>query len=239
MEQSRNKIARLAGLIYLLLVISGILYLVYIPAQLINYNDVGLTISNIQNQESLYRTGIAIAIISSLIYLLLPLQLYWLLHQVNKNVALLMVIFVLVCVPLAFVNILHEFSILNLVTNADILVGLSNMELQYQVAMHLSDYQNGIMLSQIFWGLWLLPFGFLVYQSGFLPKFLGIFLMLGCFGYLIEFFAHFLIPTYNGSTFQSIAGIPAPIGEIGICLWLLIMGTNKITFRKKSSIQLK
>ena len=152
---------------------------------------------------------------------------------INKSHATLMVIFALISVPLSFVNILNKFSILTLISKKAYLQGISTIELQTQVMLHLDYYNNGNQIAQIFWGLWLLPFGYLVYKSGFLPKILGIFLMLGCFGYLIEFFAQFLIPPYNNSIVQTIVGIPSPIGEIGICLWLLIMGTNKISFGKK------
>jgi hypothetical protein len=95
------------------------------------------------------------------------------------------------------------------------------------------NYNNGIEISQIFWGLWLLPFGYLVYKSGFLPKLLGVLLMLGCFGYLITFFGGFLFPNYLKTTFSDIVSIPASVGEIGICLWLLIMGTNSLKLRSK------
>ncbi|WBL44238.1 DUF4386 domain-containing protein [Algoriphagus halophytocola] len=75
-------------------------------------------------------------------------------------------------------------------------------------------------------GLWLFPFGYLVYISGFLPKLLGILLMAGCFGYLITFFGGFLYSDFNETMISDIVGYPAPLGEIGICLWLLVMGTN-------------
>jgi len=78
----------------------------------------------------------------------------------------------------------------------------------------------------LFWGLWLLPFGYLVFKSGFLPKLLGIFLMAGCFGYLINFIGGFLIPNYGDLGISRMISLPASIGEIGICLWLLIIGVR-------------
>jgi len=233
MKTSINKTARFAGLLYLILVISGIINLLYIPSQLINSKDASITLESIKNSETLFRYGIVSGVITFLTLIILPLVLYKLLNKVNKNHATLMVIFALISVPISFVNILNKFSILTLISKKAYLQAMSNIELQTQVMLHLDYYNNGNQIAQIFWGLWLLPFGYLVYKSGFLPKILGIFLMLGCFGYLIEFFAQFLIPTYNNSIVQTIVGIPSPIGEIGICLWLLIMGTNKISFGKK------
>lgn len=232
MKSSINITARFAGLLYLILVISGILNLLYIPSKLINSKDASITLENIKNSELLFRYGIISGIIAFLTFIFLPLVLYKLLYKINKNHAILMVILALISVPISFVNLLNKFSILTLISKTKYLLGISNAELQTQVMLHLDYYNNGLKISQIFWGLWLFPFGYLVYKSGFLPKILGIFLMLGCFGYLIEFFAQFLMPSYNNSLVQTIVGIPSPIGEIGICLWLLIMGTNKISFKK-------
>jgi len=231
---SRNKTARVAGILYLILIIGGIISLAYIPSQLIVRESASKTFENITNNEFLFRLGIVSGIITFLIYILLPLALYKLLHEVNKVYANLMVIFVLVSVPIFFANILNKFSVLTLINKPEYLEKLGVSELQTQVMFHIDKYNNGIEISQIFWGLWLFPFGYLVYKSGFLPKLLGILLMAGCFGYLITFFGGFLYSDFNKTIISDIVGYPAPLGEIGICLWLLIMGTNKIKFGKKT-----
>jgi hypothetical protein len=230
---SRNKKARIAGILYLLLVISGFTYLVYIPSELIDFKNATKTIENIRSSELLFRLGIATAICSSLIFMLLPLALYSLLKSVNSVSAKFMVLFVLISIPISFINILNKFSVLTLINKSEYAEKLGQTELQTQVMLYLENYNNGVQLSQVFWGLWLLPFGYLVYKSGFLPKILGIFLMAGCFGYLITFFGGFLYPDFNKTIVSDFIGFPAPIGEIGICLWLLIMGTNKLKFGKK------
>ena len=228
-----NKTARAAGLLYLMLIISGVINLVYIPSKLIVWESASKTFENITNSELLFRIGIVSGIITFLIFLLLPLILYKLLHKVHETYARLMVIFALVSVPISFINILNKFSILSLINTSAYLQGMGELELQTQVMLHLDYYNNGIEISQIFWGLWLFPFGYLVYKSGFLPKLLGILLMAGCFGYLITFFAGFLYSDFNKTILSEIVGYPAPLGEIGICLWLLIIGTNKLNFLKK------
>jgi len=228
-----NKTARTAGLLYLILVISGIINLVYIPSKLIVWENPSQTFENITNSELLFRWGIVSGIITFLAFLLLPLILHKLLHKVDEVHAKLMVIFVLVSVPISFVNILNKFSVLTLINKTEYLQKMGESELQTQVMLHLHNYNNGIEISQIFWGLWLFPFGYLVYKSGFLPKLLGVLLMVGCFGYLITFFGGFLFPDFLKTTLSDIVGIPASVGEIGICLWLLIMGTNRLNGRKK------
>jgi len=101
-------------------------------------------------------------------------------------------------------------------------------QLQTMVMLHLEYYNNGIQLVSIFWGLWLFPFGYLVFKSGFLPKVLGVFLMVGCFCYLIDFLGSFLFKNYSKSVLLSFIHFPSAIGEFGICLWLLVMGTRPI-----------
>lgn len=233
---SRNKKARIAGILYLLLVISGFTYLVYIPSELINLKNATKTIENISSSQLLFRLGIVTAICSSLIFMLLPLALYNLLKSVNEVSAKFMVLFALISIPISFVNILNKFSVLTLINKSEYAEKLGQAEFQTQIMLYLEKYNNGIEISQIFWGLWLLPFGYLVYKSGFLPKILGVFLMAGCFGYLITFFGGFLYSDFNKTIISDIVGFPAPIGEIGICLWLLIVGTNKLNFRKKTVV---
>ena len=223
-----NRKARLAGFLYLLLVVTGILNLIYLPSQFIVWDDAAQTVEKIRNSESLFRWAIAIGIVSYLAFLFLALALYRLLSQVNKTYAWLMVLFVLVSIPVSFMNMLHKIDVLTLIGNADLVSALDPAEIQFQVMYHLRAHNNGIQLSQIFWGLWLLPFGYLVYKSGFLPRILGILLMAGCAGYLIQFFGPFLWAGYRGSLLHTLAGIPASIGELGICLWLLIAGARTI-----------
>ncbi|SOE22690.1 protein of unknown function [Spirosomataceae bacterium TFI 002] len=232
-----NKKARLAGLIYLILVLGGIINLVYIPSHLIDWDNAVKTVENINGQETLFRLWIVTGIITFLTFMFLVLALYRLLHNVNKSFAMLMVILVLVSVPISFVNILHNFSILSLIGEKAYLADLGNEAIQNQIMLHLDSYRNGLKFSQIFWGLWLFPFGYLVYKSNFLPKLLGVALMAGCFGYLITFFGGFLYADFNKTILAEIAGIPAPIGEIGICLWLLIMGTNKINWNRVKGLK--
>lgn len=230
---SRNKTARVAGILYLILILFGIISLAYIPSLLIDRESAAKTFENITNSEFLFRLGIVSGIITFLIYILLPLALYKLLHEVNNVYASLMVIFALISVPIFFVNILNKFSVLTLINNPEYLKKFGETELQTQVMLHIESYYNGIEISQIFWGLWLFPFGYIVYKSGFLPKILGIFLMLGCIGYLTTFFGGFLYSDFNKTIISEIVRYPATIGEIGICLWLLIMGTNKLKWNKQ------
>ncbi len=137
-----------------------------------------------------------------------------------------MVIFAVVSVPISFINLLNKFAVLTLVSKADYLKVFEADKLQAQVLLYLHFSNNGNQIAGIFWGLWLFPFGYLVFKSGFLPKILGILLMAGCFGYLIDFIVGFLFSNYSETGISTFMTLPGSIGEIGICLWLLIIGTK-------------
>jgi hypothetical protein len=135
-----------------------------------------------------------------------------------------MVVFAIVSVPISYLNIHNKVDILSLIGNAEYLKVYTAEQLQAQVMLLLESYHNGILIAEMFWGLWLFPFGYLVFKSGFLPKILGVLLMVGCFSYLIEVFGGLLLPNWEIPFFVM---LPASLGEIGTCLWLLIMGTKK------------
>ncbi|AZA79761.1 DUF4386 domain-containing protein [Chryseobacterium sp. G0186] len=221
-----NKTARLAGFIYFVVIITGFFSLMYVPSQLIVWEDPALTFQNISSSVSLFRLGIASSMICYIAFALLPLVLYQLLKDVNANAASLMVIFAIISVPISFINLQSKFSVLTIIEGADYLKVFDAKQLQAQLMLLLSSYNKGILIVQIFWGLWLLPLGYLVYTSGFLPKILGIFLMLGCFGYIINVFGRTIIPHFSDYTLSGYITLPASIGEIGLGLWLLVVGVK-------------
>jgi preprotein translocase subunit Sss1 len=223
---SNKKIAHIAGALYLFLVVTGIFNLRYVPSKIIVSGDAVATMHNIVAYESLYRWGLAVGFIGFIGFLLLPLVLYQLLRQVNENYARLMVIFAAVSVPISFANMANKFAMLSLVSTNH-LKGFDNDALQAQVMLHNSLFNYGTMITMIFWGLWLFPFGLLVFKSGFLPRILGVFLMIGCFGYLITVFGNTLLPDYHELGITSYVLLPGSLGELGTCLWLLIMGVKE------------
>ncbi len=224
---SNKKTARLAGLIYLLIVLSGIFSLMYFPSQLFDWDNATKTVSNIREHLTLFKFGAIGALFCYVLFLVLPLVLYFLLRKVHEFSALLMVIFAIASVPISMTATLHLFDVIDLLHDTHYAV-FSSDELTAQVMLSLDSYYNGIHISEIFWGLWLFPFGYLVFKSGFLPKFFGVFLMLGCVGYLVSFFGSTFFDGYYDTLFSTLAGIPSSIGEIGICLWLLIMGIKEV-----------
>ncbi len=216
--QSDKKTARTAGFLYLIVVITGIFSLAYVPSKLIVWNDAAATVTNLQNSEFLFRLSIVAGIVCYTAFLLLPFVLYRLLQHVHKTTAVAMVVLAVVSVPFSLFNLTHKVNVLTLLQD------VAQADSANNIMTILNYYDNGIRIVSVFWGLWLLPFGYLVFKSGFLPKILGILLMAGCFGYLINFTGNFLFPAYRELGIGTYVSLPATLGEIGICLWLVVVG---------------
>lgn len=221
--QSKNTIAKLAGSLYLLLIAAGFFYLKYVPSKLINWDDPAATVRKITASETLFRFGILVGLAGYLLFLILPLVLYKLLNPINKTWAVLMAVLAMISVPLSFANMVNNFNVLTLIGDKTYLNVFGAEKLRAQVMLHLESYSSGNMVSSIFWGLWLFPLGYLVYRSGYIPKVIGVLLMIGCFGYLFNFAGHLLCPQqYKASGIRTFITIPGSLGELSICLWLLI-----------------
>lgn len=224
---SNKKTARIAGLLYLVVVLTGIFSMMYVPSKLIVWDNATTTFNNIVASETLFRLGIVGYLTCYTFFLFLPLVLYRLLRPVNEIYAKLMVVLAITSVPIAFANIQNKFNVLSLISGENYLKAIPYEQLQAQVLVCLNQYDNGNLVASIFFGLWLLPFGYLVIKSGFLPKVLGVLLMLGCLGYLINFLGNSLVADYSSYGISSYVQLPASIGEIGTCLWLLLMGAKE------------
>src|SRR6056297_963998 len=226
--EPKNTTARVAGLIYVIMAIIGAFTILYVPLKLIVWNDASATVQNLIESETLYRFGIVIGLLTNVLFLVLPFVLYRLLESVNKTMAGLMVLFAVISVPITLVALGSQFDVLSILQGGKSAIEIETGQLQSTVMDFLYTHKNLTFVATIFWGLWLFPFGWLVYHSGFLPKFFGVFLMAGCFGYLIEFVALTLWPdAYSRSGISNFIHIPSAIGEIGIAFWLLIRGVKE------------
>ena len=190
---SAQRTARLAGLIYLVVVLSGFFHLLYVPSQLVVPGNAAATIARLVAGESLFRLGILGGFVCYTAFLVLPVALHRLLAPVQPTAALLMLVLAAASVPFSFANMLNKMAILPLLSGP----AGATAAIQAQVMQHLQAYREGNGVAQIFWGLWLLPFGYLVWKSGFLPRALGFVLVVGGLGYLADFGADLLWPGYQ------------------------------------------
>lgn len=220
-NQSQLKALRTAALLYLLIIISAPIGLLYVPSTLIVPGDATATADRIRASEWLFRTGIGSELFHQTIQVFLVLALYRLFRPVNEQHAKLVVILgALVPVPIVFINVLNEIAALILVNGADYLLVFSKSQLDSLALMFLRLHERGINIAQIFWGLWLFPLGILVIRSGFIPRFLGVLLFIAGTGLLAGSFASLIFPQYEHPAGQ-IATV-LDFGEFPIIFWFFI-----------------
>ena len=220
-----NRNARIAGLLYLTL-LSAPLRLIYIPTKLFVSGNASATSNNIAAHQMLFRLGILSDLFTATMAIFLTLALYRLFKAVDQGLARLMVILgALMVTPIYFLNTINDAAALLLARGADFLTVFDKPQRDALVVLFLRMHGQGILANEIFWGLWLLPFGLLVYRSRFLPRVLGVWLILNCFAYLATSITGMLWPRYEQRVSNWV--FPVMFGELAIMLWLIIMGAKE------------
>ena len=206
---------RIAGALYLVVVAPGMFCLAWVPSQL------GTGVADAAAHIGLFRAGIAAFMAMQVAFLLLPLALYRVLGDVDRRAATLMVALAAASVPIGLIALSHRMEALSLLDSA----AQATAAVDAAFAASLQRYGHGLRIASLFWGLWLLPFGWLVLRSAPIPRVLGVLLMLGGIGYVVKLFGG-LMPGFADSAFARYATLPAALGEIGSCLWLLAFGAR-------------
>ena len=223
MSSTRNS-GRFAGLLYVLMSIPGFFALLYVPSKLIVHGNASATASNIAASETLFRLGIVANLISQAGFIFVALALYDLLKGVNPRQAVLMVTLIVVSIPIAFLNEVNAIAALVLVRGPDFLSIFEKPQREAMAMLFLNLHSHGFDVAAIFWGLWLFPLGLLVYRSGFLPRVLGVLLILNGFTYPANSFTSLLLPQYEHIVSRWM--MPLGFGELVFMFWLLIKGAN-------------
>ncbi len=216
--------AHISGVLYLILAITGGYGIMYVPSQLVIRGDLALTTSNLLNHEFLFRSGILSNLIAQTVFLFLVLSLYKLFEKVDKGLVRTMFALVVVAVPISFFIIFNQLLAL-LLLKEDFTKLVVPKQMQVTTMSLLRFYDYGTVVIGIFWGLWLIPFGQLMYKSGLMPKVLGILLIVGGLAYVVDAATFVLFPDWHSFT-GSIVGIASSLAELSTVLWLLIMGVS-------------
>src|SRR5438876_1719009 len=221
---STKKQARFAGLLYLLASLIGCFGLIYVPGKLIVRGDATATANHIRASETLFRLGIATELFGFTMFIFVVLALYRLFKGVNEKHALAMAILLLVSIPISLLNVLNDIAALILVSGADFLSVFDKGQLDALAYLFLRLHGQGFVVAQIFWGLWLFPFGILVIRSGFIPRVLGVLLFIAGFGNVASSFTS-LFPLPYASLVDRFASV-LTAAELPIIFWLLIWGAK-------------
>lgn len=226
--------ARIAGFFYLLIVLAAPVRLIYIPGKLFVHGDAAATAHNIAAHETLFRLGIASDLFCGVVLIFLVLAFHRLFKSVDRGLAVLVVILGGV-LPAAiyFFNVLNDAAALLLVHSADFLNVFEPVQRNALAMLFLRLHGQEIVAAEVLWGLWLFPLGMLVMRSGFLPRILGIWLLLNGLAYLALSATGLLLPRYE-DTVSTIAA-PVQLGEVAFMLWLLVMGAKERTAHAAAS----
>jgi hypothetical protein len=224
---------RFAGLLYLLGSIPGFFALLYVPGKIIVHGNATATAHNIATHQTLFRLGIAADLIGQTLFVFVALALYHLLKEVNQRHALAMLTLILVAIPIAFVNEVDSIASLVLVRGTDFLSVFDEPQRNALAMFFLNLRGHGFDVAGIFWGLWLFPLGLLVYRSRFIPRILGVLLIVACFAYLANSFTALVLPEYEAIVARWMN--PLQLAEILFMLWLLVRGATPKTKAVESS----
>ena len=232
---NNKRIALIAGSLYLIVIVCGIFAEKYVRFTLVNLTDGAETVKNINDNIMLFRLGFVADLIMQFAYFLLPIVLYQLFKKTSSALAGLMVLSVTVAVAIMCINMLNHYAPLLLLNQNGYNTAYSVEQINTSVLFYLKMHNEGYHIAQLFFGLWLLPLGYLVFKSDRFPKIIGIFLIVGCFGYLTDFMVYFLFPEKSNALSDYITA-PADLGEFSLCLYLLTQGVigTKINRKKKS-----
>jgi hypothetical protein len=206
------------------MVIAGPFTLIYVPSKLIARGNATATADNILAHQNLFRFAMIGDLWMAVIFIRLGVALYRLLSGVNKTWALLMVGFVLVYSAVGFLNTLNNIAAYILFRGADFLSTFDKAQRDALAMLFLRLHSQGNFINENFWSLWLFPFGVLLYRSGFLPRFIGVWLMINCVAYLVLSPIALFFPAYYENAFR--LATPLLFGELAIMLWLLIKGAK-------------
>ena len=226
--------ARIAGFLYLLQIPLGVFGILYVPKMLMVTGNMATTAFNILDNEFLFRLSIVSAILCALVTIATGIYIYKVLKYVNENYAKWILIFALIATPISMLNELNNIVVLLLLKSHEYAPIFTPGQLHNLISIFLDLHKYGHQIAGIFFGLWLLPMGYLVFKSTYIPKVIGIFLIVTCLGYLIDFTTFFLYPNFG-----IIISEYTWLGEVLMVLWLLIKGVNVEKFEKWNEESLK
>jgi hypothetical protein len=225
MINSPKRLARIAGVLYLLNGIFSAFALLFVYANVYVPGDAATTARNLLANSGLVRMGVVADLVQATVWVFLALTLYRLLQHVNKSVASAMVVLVAIGAGIVMLNEIFGFEALRVATGAVNLASIGPAA-SNAIALLLLDAQHyGLLIAQIFFGLWLVPLGYLAYKSEWFPRALGVVLVLGAVCYIVDMLALFLVPDV-GKAMHGFVTIPSAIAEVSMVLYLLVIGVK-------------
>ncbi len=220
---SLKRLARIAGLLYLIVGIFGGFAIAYVTARVYVPGDAATTAANVLENSGLLRIGVVADLLQATVFVFLAMTLFLVLKHVDRNAATAMVILVAIATTIMCLNKVFQFAALRVVGDGSYAAALGGAGSNALVLLLLDMHNYGFLIAQIFFGLWLIPLGYLAYKSGMFPRPLGIVLIVGGASYLVDVLARFLVPDL-GERIHNYLAIPPTIAEVWMVAYLLVKG---------------
>lgn len=219
-----QRYARFGGLLYLFIIAAGIFGQVFVRSKLIVSGDSGTTALNILANEFLFRSGVAAELLMLIVDIALAVIFYVILRPINRNLALFAALLRVAMAAISAANLLNQMDALSWLTGTHYLV--MELTMIYDFAYHsLKAHTLGYHISLVFFGFYCMFTGWLIYQAPYLPKTLGVLMIIASFSYLTNSFTNILVPELTGYLGIMIL-LPALVAELSLSLWLIIKGIN-------------
>jgi hypothetical protein len=230
-EISQRNIAIVSGFTFLIMTLASIFSIFFVFKNILATGNAALTANNILASEMLFRFGLCSLIIVLVCDVIAAWTLYIFLKQVNKSLSLLTMLFRLLYAAILGTALFNLVIVLRYLKDSTYLVAFETHQLQAQALLSINAFFDNWGIGLIIFGFHLLALGYLVFKSDYIPKILGVLLIIGSFGYLIQNFALFLFPNFekNKALFEMILGLPMAIGELSFAFWLLLKGGKRQT----------
>jgi len=232
-KMNPNKTARVAGILFLIMIAASFLATGFVRVTLIVPEDATATANNIMASESQFRSGIIGHLVVLITDLGVSVLLYVLLKPVSKTLSLVAAVFRLIMVAMRGINLLTHFIALLLLSGAGYLTVFETDQLHALALLFLTAFEDGVIIDYVFFGLHLFFVGYLVFKSGYIPRILGVLLIIASFGYLTQTLTSILFPGYEAIISQ-IVEVPDGILELALFLWLLVKGVNVEQWEKRA-----
>jgi hypothetical protein len=227
---SPQRYARICGALYLYIIVAGTFAEVFVRSRLVVPGDPVATAQNIRANETLFRIGFSGELLHLVCDVGVAVLLYALLRPVDRNIALLAAWMRLACIVILAMSSLSHFAALRLLAGGESLKGFSPGQLEMLATLVLKLHGDGYAISLVFFAFACLALGYLIYRSGYLPRAIGVLLVIAGACYLVNSFAHFLAPSLGATLFPALF-VPIFIAELSLALWLLVKGVDVAKWR--------
>jgi Domain of unknown function (DUF4386) len=236
LESSPQTYARIGEILYLFIIVAALFGEEFVRDRLIVLGDAAATANNILGSETLFRVGLAGEMLTCVCDVALAMILYVLLKPVSKNLALLAAFFRLTFVGIYGVAKLFEIAALVVLGRADYLKAFEPRQSHALAYLSLRVHAYGYGVSLLFFGFCCVLFGYLIHKSGYLPRIIGVLLVIGGLGYVVFSLAQMLAPAFAARLLFPWILLPAFFAELGLCLWLIVKGVNLPKWEERAQV---